>query len=124
MEIKQEIFEQAKRIYRETLTSDDENILSEMCLSAYEELGARLKEEISVESVHEKFVRAAAVLGISMFLTLDCSDVDSFSAGKVTLKRRGSGSLQGTAASLRNQAELMLAGCLKDDGFFFGTVKP
>ena len=62
-------------------------------------------------------------LGIALFVGLDCSDIDSFSAGNVTLKKRGDEGTRSACASLRTQAELMLKGYLKDDGFYFGAVR-
>lgn len=123
MDIKQEIFEKAKVLYREELSAAAESSLYEMCISAYSELLQRLKDEVSIDLIHDQFVRAASVLSISLFIGLDCSSLDSFSAGNVTLKRRGSGSSRSAALSLRNQAELMMTGYLNDGGFCFGTVR-
>lgn len=123
MEIKQEIFEKAKLVYKEELSAADESALYEMCAAAHTELLSRLKEGVSVETIHDEFVRAAGVLGIALFVGLDCPSLDSFSAGNVTLKKRGDEATKKTALSLRNQAELMLTGYLKDGGFYFGAVR-
>lgn len=123
MTIDQEIFERAKVIYRDELTAAAESALLEMCLAAYAELQKRLRQDVDEAEIHEQFVRAAAVLGISLFIGLDCPGIDSFSAGNVTLKKRGAGSMRDAASSMRNQAELMLAGYLKDGAFCFGAVK-
>ncbi len=123
MDIKQEIFEKAKILYKEELSSSAESSLNEMCAAAYSELVLRLKDDVTVDAIHEDFVRAAGVLGVAMFIGLDCPTVDSFSAGNVTLKKRGEAATKNTVESLRNQAELMLAGCLKDGGFCFRAVR-
>ena len=123
MEIKQEIFEKAKLAYREELSASDDGVLYEMCAAAYSEILSRLKDGVLVDTIHDEFVRAVGVLGIALFIGLDCPSLDSFSAGSVTLKKRGDEATKNTALSLRNQAELMLAGYLKDGGFYFGAVK-
>ncbi|NCB73456.1 MAG: hypothetical protein EOM51_01745 [Clostridia bacterium] len=123
MDIKQEIFEKAKLVYRQELSASAEGSLNEMCAAAYAELISRLKDEVSIDTIHDDFVRAAGILSIAMFIGLDCPEVDSFSAGSVTLKKRGEIAKRNSVESLRNQAELMLAGCLKDGGFCFRAVK-
>ena len=123
MEIKQEIFEKAKIVYKEELSTSEASALNEMCAAAYSQLLSRLKDGISVDTIHDEFIRAAGMLGIALFIGLDCPPFDSFSAGNLTLKKRGDASAKDTAASLQNQAELMLAGYLRDDGFYFGTVR-
>ncbi|MBP8640806.1 MAG: hypothetical protein KBI01_07915 [Oscillospiraceae bacterium] len=123
MDITQEIFEKAKLVYKEELSSSAEGSLFEMCAAARCELLQKLKDDVAVDSIREEFVRAAAVLGIALFVGLECSSIDSFSAGNVTLKKRGEEGTRSASASLRSQAELMLKGYLKDGGFYFGAVR-
>lgn len=123
LEMRQEIFEKAKQVYREELPSGGEAALFEMSAAACRELLGRLREEVSLEAIQEEFIRAAAVLAVSLFLGLDCSEVDSFSAGSLRLKRRSINGSRRAASSLRNQAELMLIGYLKDTGFCFKAVR-
>jgi len=123
LDIKQEIFEKAKLVYKEELSASAESSLNEMCAAAYSELVSRLKDDVSIDAIHDDFVRAAGVLGIAMFIGLDCPTVDSFSAGNVTLKKRGEVATRNASESLRNQAELMLAGFLNDGGFCFRAVR-
>lgn len=123
MDIKQEIFDKAKLVYKEELPTLAESTLFEMCAAAHDELIRRLKDGVSVDAIHDEFVRAAGVLGIALFIGLDCSSIDSFSAGNVTLKKRGDAAIRNAYESLRNQAELMLTGYLKDGGFCFRTVR-
>ena len=123
MDTDKDILEKAKTVYRETLSAAEESALYEMCLAAHAELERRLKDGVSVESIYDEFVRAAGVLAAAMFVSLDCTGADSFTAGSVTLKRGGASSAKRAAASLRNQAELMLAGYLRDGTFCFGAVR-
>lgn len=123
MELKQAVFEKAKLVYREELSPAAEAALFEMCAAACCEFLGRLREEVSLEGIYEDFVRSAAVLAVSLYIGLDCSEVDSLSAGSLRLKRRGSNAGRQTAASLRSQAELMLTGYLKDTGFCFKAVR-
>ena len=123
MDTDKDILEKAKTVYRETLSAAEESALYEMCLAAHAELERRLKDGVSVESIYDEFVRAAGVLAAAMFVSLDCTGADSFTAGSVTLKRGGASSAKRAAASLRSQAELMLAGYLRDGAFCFGAVR-
>ena len=123
MDTDKDILEKAKTVYRETLSAAEESALFEMCLAAHAELERRLKDGVSVESIYDEFVRAAGVLAAAMFVSLDCAGADSFTAGSVTLKRGGASSAKRAAASLRSQAELMLAGYLRDGAFCFGAVR-
>jgi len=88
LDINQEIFEKAKLVYKEELPTSDESTLLEMCAAAHNELLRRLKDGVSVDTIHDEFVRAAGVLGIALFIGLDCPSIDSFSVGNVTLKKR------------------------------------
>ncbi len=123
MEIKQEIFEKAKLVYKEELSASEESALHEMCAAAHAELLSRLKDGVLIDTIHDEFVRAAGVLGIALFIGLDCQSLDSFSAGSVTLKKRGDEATRKAALALRSQAELMLTAYLKDGGFYFGAVR-
>lgn len=123
MDLDKDIFEKAKIVYREGLTSENESALYEMCCAARAELERRLRDGTEVAAIYDEFVRAAGVLAVSLFVGLDCAGAESFTAGSVTLKRGGSSSAKKAAASLRSQAELMLAGYLRDDAFRFGTVR-
>lgn len=123
MDTDKDILAKAKTVYRETLSTAEESALYEMGLAAHAELERRLRDGVTVESIYDEFVRAAGVLAASMFVSLDCTGADSFTAGSVTLKRGGASSARRAAASLRSQAELMLAGYLRDGAFCFGTVR-
>ena len=123
MDTDKDILAKAKTVYRETLSTAEESALYEMGLAAHAELERRLRDGVTVESIYDEFVRAAGVLAASMFVSLDCAGADSFTAGSVTLKRGGASSTRKAAASLRSQAELMLAGYLRDGTFCFGAVR-
>ena len=123
LDMNKDILEKAKTVYREGLSGSEESTLYEMCLAARAELERRLRDGVRVESIYDEFVRAAGVLAASMFVSLDCAGAESFTAGSVTLKRGGASSVRRAAASLRSQAELMLAGYLRDGAFCFGAVR-
>lgn len=98
--------------------------LESACSAAANELSARLRDDIKVEDIRENFVSAAAVLAVSLFIMLDdCGDWSSFKAGNISVSRRGSGSMRGSASALRTQAETMLGDALKDSGFIFRGVR-
>lgn len=118
-----DILTKAKTVYRDELTTAGESALYEMCLAAHSELERRLRDGVSVESIYDEFVRAAGVLAAAMFISLDCTGAESFTAGSVTLKRGGPSAAKKASASLRSQAELMLAGYLRDGAFCFGAVR-
>ena len=123
MDLTQEIFEKAKLVYKEELPAAEEGSLLEMCKAAQGELLQRLKDGVSVDTIHDEFVRAAGVLGIALFIGLECTTIDSFSAGNLSLKKRSEEQTRSASESLRCQAERMLTGYLKDVGFYFGAVK-
>ena len=123
LDTNKDILDKAKTVYRETLSTAEESTLYEMGLAAHAELERRLRDGVSVESIYDEFVRAAGVLAVALFVGLDCAGAESFTAGSVTLKRGGTSSARRAAASLRSQAELMLAGYLRDGAFCFGTVR-
>lgn len=121
MAIEQEIMEKAKMFIREELSAVQEELLFEMCLAANYELLLRLKEEISVEVIHEQFIRAAGALAASLYLEMDDRAPERFTAGHVTVQR--SKTEKSVSEILRRQAELMLTGYIKDSGFGFKAVR-
>ncbi|MEG1490886.1 MAG: hypothetical protein RRY04_01180 [Oscillospiraceae bacterium] len=123
MDIDLEIFDKAKLLMKENLDARAEKLLKEMCVMARFELEKRLKSEISLVEIRDQFVRAAGALAVSLFIGLETSEVESFSAGSVSVKKRGVVSAKASAESLRWQAELMLCGYLEDRSFDFRTVK-
>ena len=123
MDINEEIFQRAKVLMRGELKAEAEPALEEMCLAAYSELSVRLKDGIYIEKVREQFVRAAAILGLSMFIESDPNSVEAFFAGNVRVKKQNAAVSIGSASALRKQAELMMIGFLKERSFSFRAVR-
>ena len=89
-----------------------------------QELEGRLRAGVTPGEIMSAFVSAAGVLALSMYIQLgDTSDIGSFKAGNMTVNLRGGDSRAVSAASLRRQAELMLAAWLEDRGFDFLGVR-
>lgn len=123
MDIDKDILSKARTVYQEELSAAEESAMYEMCLAAHAELERRLRDGVSPECIYDEFVRAAGVLAAAMFVGLDCAGAESFTAGSITLKRGGASGARRAAAALRSQAELMLAGYLRDGAFSFGAVR-
>ena len=124
MNINEEIFDKAKMMMGGEFAPEAEGALREMCQAAYLELHQNLKRGVYFKGIRERFIRASAILAMAMFIEMDLSPMESFSAGGVSMRKRGDSSRNGTAASLRRQAELMLLGYLKERGFDFRAVRP
>lgn len=122
-DICQEILQRAKLVIGEELAPLSEELLYEMCMAAHLELFTRLREDVSVDEIREQYVRAASVLAVSLFVGLEPGQVESFTAGNVTVKRRSAKAAQDNARSLRAQAETMLLGYLQERDFCFRAVR-
>lgn len=123
MEIYQEIFDKAKAMAQGRFPETAEAVLQDMCKAAYDEFSGRLQKDVDIADIEEKFIRAAAMLGVALCMGLDPELEESFSAGSVSVKRLSASSRRDAAASMREQAELMLSGYLDDGGFAFRTVR-
>ncbi len=123
MSINDEILEKAKILVRQTLSDDDSALLAEKCIQAGDELSARLKDDVTAQSVQACFVRAAAALAVALYIETDTRQFDGFSAGAVSVTGRDPRQTKEAADALRRQAELMMIGFLKDRGFCFKAVK-
>lgn len=124
MELEQEVYEMAGVMLRQPVDGDGERALRGFCQAALDELGGRLRENVTPESIGGGFVRAAATLALSLYISAEAvSPAESFSAGSLSVRRRSSKSAAEAAVSLRRQAELMLTGYLRDSGFEFRAVR-
>lgn len=123
MTIDEDILAKARSMLRDVPSQAEENRLAECCAAAKFELEERLKEGIALESIRTHFVRAAGVLGLSMFVEMSMDNESAVSAGRVSVKKRGSGSTLAAARSLRRQAELMMAGFIEKNDFDFRAVR-
>ena len=97
--------------------------LAAVCAAPRAEIGARLRDGASPESIGEAYVTACGMLAIAM--CIECGEADgisSFSAGNVSVTRSAARARY-SAAALRGQAESLLAACLTDGGFAFLGVR-
>ena len=118
-----EIFNMASA-FLGSVPEEGQAALTALCAAAEGELRSRLREGVETEEIEELFNTAADMLAVSMYtLASDADAVSSFKAGEVSVSRRGSGSVRGSAASLRRQAETLLSAYLRDSGFVFREVR-
>lgn len=104
-------------------TDTEKTALSAVCAAARAELAARLREGVSPEDIGETFVTACGMLAVALCMESgSVGDVSAFSAGNVSVTRK-TGETGVSAASLRKQAERMLAAYLTDSGFYFQGVR-
>jgi hypothetical protein len=100
-------------------TEAEQQRLEALCTLAVNELSARLRPEARAGEIHERFVSAAAALALSLYADLGDEMLTSVKIGAVTLRRGQGISL---AARLRELAEEMLSGALRERGFAFKGV--
>lgn len=116
----EKIFELAQGLAR--TDAEDEAALRPLCQAAEEELTGRLRPGVTVEDCGDSFQLAAAMLALSGLAAAGAAGgVRRFSAGDVTVEEQSTDA-EARAAVLRRQAERMLAGFLRDDGFAFRGV--
>lgn len=102
----------------------DSEALGRLCAAAASELESRLREGVSVDDIEERFVTAAGVLALAMYVEVGgADDVSGIRAGNVTVSRRGAQNRIASAAALRRESEAMLAAYLTDRGFEFMGVR-
>ncbi len=94
-----------------------------LCRAASGQLRARLREGVGTQEIKELFVTAAGLLALSMYCAAGQRErVSAFKAGNLSVSF-DAGEEPATAASLRAQAERLLAAYLKDEGFAFLGVR-
>lgn len=115
-----EIFDFASELYPGEIS---ETALMTLCAAAAGELKRRLREGVSAGQIKEEFVTAAGMLALSMYIAAETKpDVTSFRAGNLAVGcRAGGGDV--SAASLRRQAESLLAAYLQEGDFAFLGVR-
>ena len=122
MDYLEEIFDKAKALMRGN-TGVNGDLLNEMCSQADAEFKGRIKKHVDRVEIRELYVRACAMLAVSLYLQFDeTGDYSFVRVGSVSLSRRGAGTLRSTIETLRRQAELLLAPCLEDSNFWFQSV--
>lgn len=118
----EKIFELASAITRPTAA--EAPLLEALCTAAEAEAAGRLRDGEAAETCGEAFLCAAALLAAAGLLPCrDGGEVEQFTAGEVSLRTCGSGSMCETAAALRRQAAAIMAPYWGDDTFAFLGVR-
>lgn len=120
MDIIDEIFKKAKLFLN--IDDEKETVLRLMCASAHEVLSARICDGVILTDVHDRYIRGAGLYAASMMVGIDNSDVESFSAGKLSVHKQSAWASRNSATAMRKQAELMLKGIVEPDNFVFKAV--
>ena len=99
---------------------DEQELLSTLCAAAQRELNGRMREGVRPEECPETFALAGAWLALAgLELSRGAGQPESLSAGDVTVHSGGAGD---KAKQLREQAERILSGWIRDDHFLFYGV--
>lgn len=93
--------------------------LSLLCTAAVEELRGLLRDGVQAEECGAAFVLAAAWMALAGLDTAG-DDVESFTAGEVSIRRRDGGE---RGKALRLQAMQVMRPWLRDEGFVFRGVR-
>ena len=100
-----------------------ETMLMTLCAAASGQLRERLREGVDEQEFKGLFVTAAGMLALSMYCAAEGRErLTSFKAGNLSLTF-AQDEEPATAASLRAQAERLLAAYLRDEGFAFLGVR-
>lgn len=101
---------------------DEQEMLFPLCAAVETELAGRLKEGVTPADCGEAFVLAAACHVLAfLYVTGRQEQVESFTAGDVTI-RQGGGTAAQRADDLRQQGDRLLAAWTEDNRFFFQKV--
>ena len=122
MSLVEEIYEQAL-CYIGCTDEGEQALLSGFSSSAYRELLAKLKVNLSPEDCREEFIMAGACLASSMYLMCrpEAAEMESFTAGDLSVKY--SGAPASAAESYREMADIFMLGLVRDSGFDFRSVR-
>lgn len=104
---------------------EQEDVLRELCVLAQEELKRRLRKDIEVEDCESAFRLGAAWLALAGLCAAKAAedDVESFTAGSVTIRRGGGKLPLERSAGLRAQAEQVMGPYMEDACFQFMGVQ-
>jgi len=101
---------------------DEQEMLFPLCAAVETELAGRLREGVAPVDCGEAFVLAAACQVLAFLCAAGRQEqIESFTAGDVTIRHNGESSAQ-RAAALREQAAQLLAPWVEDGRFFFQKV--
>lgn len=119
---KDDIYHKAKTMLGDSFRTGTEERLESLCIAAALELDSKLKADLDRSDIEILFVSAASLLAISMYMELEhsCSGFESFSAGDLSVKLKGS---IASPQTLRTQAEGMLRPYMRDGSFSFMGVR-
>lgn len=99
---------------------DEQELLTTLCGAAQRELTGRLREGAAPEDCPEAFALAGAWLALSgLEVSRGAGQPQSFRAGDVTVHNGGG---KEKATLLREQAERIMSGWIRDDHFLFYGV--
>ena len=115
----------ARALLGDALSESEERMLESACHTAVSELSSRLRRWVRAEGIAELFAAAAAVLAVSLYAELHTGAENTpgyVKAGDLSIRSDGLSKL-GSAAVLRQRAESMLAGYLRDGSFSFQGVE-
>mgnify|MGYP004530787117 CR=1 FL=1 len=119
MENTEKVLERALLFMHGELGKNGQERLALLCRLAAAELAGRLRKGVSTEEAGEQFISAAGILALSMYATLEEDALESVKIGSVSMtNRRGD-----LAQRLRELAEEILAGDLRQRGFDFRGVR-
>ena len=121
---KEDIVQRSRAMLGESFRAGSEARLDGLCIAAAMQLESRLRVNVDRSDIEAVFVAAASLLAVSMYMELEreCGELESFSAGELSVKLK-SGSSAGGADSLRKQAETMLAPYTESGAFGFMGVE-
>ncbi len=116
----QEIFDFAATIGQ--VQEGESDTLLHLCQAAHDELIAKLRQGVTVETCKAAFIIAAAWIALAgLCISREDEDIISWSAGDVSVqKSRDAGN---RPEVYRAQAERLMAPYMKDSGFTFLGVK-
>ncbi len=96
-------------------------LLKVLCAAAVSSLTARLREGLTPEDCGEDFIAGASLFALgALNSAAEEREIQEFKAGDLTVKQ-GSGSREGIARCLYQQAELLMGPYLRSDFVFLGV---
>ena len=98
----------------------ESDVLSLLCAAAVEELKGLLRPGVTVADCGEAFPLAAAWMALAGMESVDGDEVESLTAGDVTIRKR-EGEFRRKALEL--QARQVMKPYLKDEAFLFKGVR-
>lgn len=99
---------------------EESEALSVLCAEAERELKGRLRADLTAEECGDAFPLAAAWLALAKLCAAEEDEVESLTAGDVTIRRRES---EYRRKALELQAEQVIKPYIKDEGFSFVGVR-